>query len=163
MNITVLADASFCPDHKVGGYGFWIASARGKVGGGAPFRGRISTNICAEMMAVCNAVHKGAQLKLIQHGDILLVQTDCMAAIDAFTGIRNNLCEQEIEAKRYMISLIDRLKLRVHYKHVKGHTGRRESRFVSNEICDSIARTHMQEARNRAINNKEQKGEQPEL
>ena len=59
MKIIVLADASHCPQTKAGGYGFWIASARGKRGGGGQLKGKVDTSTLAEMMAIANAIHQG--------------------------------------------------------------------------------------------------------
>src|SRR3954466_14648311 len=96
MNVTIITDASYCPNTKVAGYGFWIASNRGKFGGGGQM---ITTEIvnatAAEMMAVANALHHAAMQEAVQQGDHILFQTDCMGAVDAFNRTRILINEQE--------------------------------------------------------------------
>lgn len=43
MRVTILADASHCPTTKAGGYGYWIASERGKKGAPAPLKTELLT------------------------------------------------------------------------------------------------------------------------
>ena len=95
MNVTILADASHCPDTKAGGYGFWIASARGKKGGSGVLNGAIASSTLAEMMAIANAIHQGIKFGLVQGHDTLLVQTDCESAIFAFTKKRKGSEEEK--------------------------------------------------------------------
>lgn len=147
MRVTIIADASFCPDHKVAGYGFWIASERGKQGGGGPMKSSVATNVTAEMMALCNALHEAVRLGLVRASDVVLLQTDCMAAIDAFTGQRMRLIEQESQAVQHLHGLRDKLFLEVQFRHVKGHTGNTEARFVTNKMCDRRAKAAMRRAR----------------
>jgi ribonuclease HI len=90
MRVTIIADASFCPNTNVAGYGYWIATERGKQGGGGEMKGRVEGNIAAEMQAVANALHIALRLTLVQQKDEVLIQTDCMAAIDAFEGKPRN-------------------------------------------------------------------------
>lgn len=149
MRVTIIADASFCPDTNVAGYGFWIASERGKQGGGGEMKCRVDGNIAAEMQAVVNALYIAHRLQLVQAADEVLIQTDCMAAIDAFEGKRRNLPAQEWEAVKVLRRLRSDHSLRVVFRHVKGHTGKKEARFVTNHLCDKRAKEAMRRARAR--------------
>lgn len=79
MNVTIFADASWCPEYKVGGYGFWIASARGKAGGGGALKEPVDTATIAEMMALCNALAIGVRKRLVMPADIVLMQTESVS------------------------------------------------------------------------------------
>lgn len=150
MNITIIADASFCPDEHVAGYGFWIASQRGKLGGGGKCidGGRVDSSTAAEMMAVCDSIHQAIEARLVQPQDSVLVQTDCMAAIQAFQGLRTNLPVQERNAVKYMQQLTKELALTFMFKHVKGHSGILDARSITNKLCDERAKKAMRIARN---------------
>lgn len=162
MRTTIITDASFCPDHKLGGWGYWIASDRrpeacpeGKRGGGGELR-KVGDNNAAEMMAVVNALHVALELGLVQAADDVLVQTDCQAAILAFTTGRSGMSdEQQAVVARWRAMIGGWAGLRVQFKHVKGHTNRAThggARFGANRACDARARSYMRAARDRASN-----------
>lgn len=151
MRATVLADASYCPRTGAAGYGYWIASDRGKRGGGAELRRATSSGV-AEMMAVVNALWMARETGLVQGGDYVLVQTDCQAAIGAFEGTR---CCHDVDEQAVLGSyheLVRKSGMRVYFRHVKGHTSRHrnpEARFGANRACDGRAGEHMRRARAR--------------
>mgnify|MGYP001764934985 CR=1 FL=1 len=152
MKITVLSDASYCPKYKVAGYGFWIACARGKLGGGGKIIEEVEDTNAAEMMAICNSIWHGVSEELILRGDELLVQTDSLAAIDRLRGQRVvTLTDQQNRIIAYYEKVVRRLDLKVVLRHVKGHTGNREARFVANRMCDKRAKDHMRAARSAKI------------
>lgn len=148
MKVTILADASHCPETKAGGYGYWIASARGKKGGSGALTGAIASSTLAEMMAIGNAIYHGVKSGLVQGHDILLVQTDCESAIFAFTKKRKG-SEHEKKVVEYVQKLMCLLSLTIEYKHVKGHTNSSEARFAANNACDRAARKAMRRARDK--------------
>lgn len=109
----------------------------------------VEGNIAAEMQAVANALYIATRSYLVQSEDEVLIQTDCMAAIDAFEGKRRNLPAQEWEAVRVLRRLCSAHDLRVVFRHVKGHTGKKGARFVTNHLCDKRAKEAMRRARAR--------------
>lgn len=147
MHITILADASHCPDTKAGGYGYWIASERGKKGGSGPFKGRIPNSTIAEMMAIANSLYDAVRHCLVQENDSILFQTDCEAAIYGFTGKRS-VTQDEAKVVNFIKKVTRRMNLTVSYKHVKGHTSNKQARFAANNACDRAARKAMRKARN---------------
>lgn len=147
MRVTIIADASHCPDTLAAGYGYWIASERGKFGGGGPMKGLVADSTTAEMQAVCNALYAAVRCQLVQPGDEVLIQTDCEAAIQAFQGSRDVRRKHEREVLRYFHSLRERSSIRVSFRHVKGHTKRKEARYVTNNLCDQRAKEGMRQAR----------------
>lgn len=152
MNVTILSDASYCPEYKVAGYGFWIACGRGKLGGGGQITEEVEDTNAAEMMAICNSICYGVDRRLIEPGDRLLVQTDSLAAIDRLQGKRVvTLTPQQERIIAYYQKVVRGLDLTVVFRHIKGHTGLPEARYVANRMCDKRARDHMRAARSAKI------------
>lgn len=147
MLVTIIADASFCPETNVGGYGYWVASHRGKEGGGQPLKGEVVDNVVAEMMALCNALYHAIQSKLVEAGDEVLFQSDCTPAIDALTGKRQSFKEQELKVVEQFQRAKTQLNLVFRFKHVRGHTRIDDARHATNRACDRRARKAMRQAR----------------
>lgn len=143
---TILADASFCPDTKAAGWGYWIASDRGKRGGGGVIKGMRSdyTSKHAEMMALVNALAVARKAGLVEDGDEILFQTDCVEAILCFrSGRPKHITDKMAELT---------INLNVTYKHVKGHTNRethKQARYGANRMCDYRAGLYMRQERAR--------------
>ena len=149
MLVTIIADASFCPETSVAGYGFWIACNRGKLQGSGEMKLMCRDNIAAEMQAVVNAVHRAVKKNLVLKHDEILIQTDCQAAIDRFKEHPNRLHQEYFDCWRRLERLKVDHNLRVQYRHVKGHTNNSEPRFKANNLCDRLARKAMREARDK--------------
>ena len=147
MWVTIIADASYCPETGKAGYGFWIACQRGKLGGDGVFHSNVENNIAAEMMAINNALHVGCKRGLVREGDCVLLQTDCQPAIDAFNFRRVNITQQEQSLSEWFKCFCIAKGLKVRLKHVKGHSTSNDARFVVNNICDRKARENMRKAR----------------
>lgn len=149
MLVTILTDASWCPDTGAAGYGYWIASNRGSRPGGNSMRP--AENPChAEMMAVANGLAVALKAELVCDGDDVLVQSD---STDAIAGLKGERLRYETftpamaEVREYVVKLIADHNLNVTYRHVKGHSNRREARFRANNHCDERAKSHMRRAR----------------
>ena len=149
MRVTLMVDASYCHDTNAAGYGFWVASNRGHRPGSGAMRVHVSNALEAEMMAICNALYRSFKFNYIQAGDTVLVQTDCLGAIDRFTG--NNRVKSEMERKALIVlnSIAKSNDLRVNFRHVKAHTRRKENRYRANNHCDTAAKKAMRKARER--------------
>ncbi len=141
---TIIVDASWCPETKAGGYGFWIASNRGKVGGGHALNGAIESSTLAEMQAVCNALFIAKNEGYVFPGDEVLVQTDCRAAIQGFEGYRTTE-GAEAEARNTYLKLNQ--SIYVELRHVKGHSRSLLNRFRAQSRCDYNAYQAMLVAR----------------
>jgi ribonuclease HI len=147
MWVTIIADASFCPDTGKAGYGFWIASQRGKMGGDGVLKGIVENNIAAEIMALLNALHAARKSELVLQNDSVLLQTDCQPAIDALRRQRQSITEQEMNLVAHYESFCEEHSLHIRLKHVKGHSDKEDARYVVNNICDRKARRNMRQAR----------------
>lgn len=149
MRVTIIADASFCPQTGAAGYGWWTACERGKQGGGGAIKDKVCSSSAAEMIALVNALDLSLRFNLVQGGDHILFQTDCMAAIDAYKGKRMELNKSERAAKKLFYDMKRQHDLTYSFRHVKGHTNRTEARFVTNNLCDMRAKAGMRLARQR--------------
>lgn len=147
MNITVIADASWCPDTKAAGYGFWIASARGKLPGSGAFKHLIVSSNIAEMKALINALYAGIKENLITTGDHILFQSDCMTAI-GYLQQSIPISQNNKYALDSFLDIINKYKLTFQVKHVKGHTKGGNARLNCNIACDRSAKKAMRSKRN---------------
>lgn len=147
MFVTIIADASYCPELKVAGYGFWAVSDRGRLKGGGAVSTSVETNITAEAFAMCNALHEALLGGIVKSGDSVLIQSDCIGAIQCLNAERTRLNNQERCALDYKENLELSFGLKITFKHVKGHTNRKEARFKSNNICDFHAKQGLALAR----------------
>jgi ribonuclease HI len=145
--VTVLADASYCPDTHVAGYGYWIASDRGKKPGEGIIS-RVQGSLDAEMQAICFAIEDGAELGLIKTNDTVLIQTDCQGAMTFFQKhLLSDVIPEAVEAYQRLHRVKLRYNLQFVFKHVKGHTSVRDQRSRANRHCDHRARAAMRSAR----------------
>lgn len=147
MQITIICDASWDPFTHAAGYGFWIASARGKLGGGGAFNNSVDDATIAELCAIGNSLAVGVKDGLIQTGDRVLVQSDCVAALNLLAGRRSPRAGQERNAADIIESRIQQYYLLMQYRHIKGHTLRDDRRSVANRLCDERAKTEMRKQR----------------
>ena len=86
MLVTIITDASFCPKSGAAGYGYWIASKREKHGGGGYFKQTLRNSTEAEAKAIINGVYHALQKESLMAGDQILVQSDCIPALDMLKG-----------------------------------------------------------------------------
>lgn len=151
MQVTILTDASWCPETRATGYGYWIASARGKRPGGNVMQPAQNSSH-AEMMAIANSLHVAVNAGLVEPGDEVLIQTD---SIDAIAGLKGERLKYETFTpemglvRQFVIQFIEKNRLTLEYRHVKGHSNRPESRFKANNHCDERAKGFMRKERKR--------------
>ena len=142
-----MVDGSVCPDTGAGGFGYWIASYRGKLGGGGGMQAAANNPTEVEMKAVCNSLVIAVNKRLIQPGDTVLVQTDSKNSIAAFEHRRIPGVEAESEA----VAFLDRYKiereLSIIFRYVKGHSTQAGARYAANNHCDERAKRAMRKIR----------------
>jgi hypothetical protein len=97
------------------------------------------------MAAIVNVIAVACKNDLLVDGDTLLIQTDCLSAIDGFQGTRIVVDPQEQRAASLFHEAT--AKMNVTLRHVKGHTYNRDARSLSNNHCDAEAKRHMRAAR----------------
>lgn len=148
MRVTLMTDASHCSENNVGGFGFWCASDRGKLAGGKPFQGNIKDSYEAEMKAVANALNISVRAGLIASGDKVLIQLDNTGVIQCITKKTKPRSDVK-HVLDYIFEYARDLLIEIECRHVKGHSKKTESRYVSNKHCDRIAKKNMRLARKR--------------
>lgn len=109
----------------------------------------VANNIIAEMQAVANSLHSALKRGLVCSGDEVLLQTDCIPAIDAFESKRKKLIADEHEVLSVVQNLQERFNLTLTFRHVRGHTAHQGARYVTNNLCDKRAKAAMRQARHR--------------
>lgn len=147
MRVTIISDASFCPNTKAAGYGGWVVCDRGNNANGGPLRGAPNSG-AAETMAICNVIWEGLKAKLIQPGDELIVQTDCATAIKVYEEARWTN-EMEGKAFKWLNDQLRMYNLHVEFRHVKGHSDVQDTRSRAQRYCDERARSAMQKERSK--------------
>lgn len=147
MLVTIIADASFCQDTHTAGYGFWVASERGKLQGGGPMKKPVLNSTLAEAKAVCIALDAAVRAGLVVEGDEVLLQTDCVPAIDLLQQVGGPRGLEAKEVQDFFLNLQARVGIRTRLKHVRGHTKKKDARSVCNAHCDRRAKAGLQQAR----------------
>ena len=149
-----MTDASYCPYTKCAGYGFWIASKRGKKGSSGSFKFDITTPAEAETLAICEALYHAIHVGLVQKLDTVLFQTDCIPAIEVYTGMRRKYRGREQDALEYLSLLASEYMLKIQFRHVKAHTTNQDQRSKCNAHCDTAAKNEMRRLREKKTNGK---------
>lgn len=147
MRVTVMSDASFCPNTKAAGYGGWVVCDRGNNANGGAIKGAPNSG-AAETMAICNVIWEGFNAKLIQPNDYLIVQTDCATAIKVYEEARWT-SEAEGSAFKWLNDQIRKFNLTIEFRHVKGHSNVQDTRSKAQRFCDERARSAMQKERSK--------------
>lgn len=151
MLITLITDASYCPNTGAAGYGYWVVCARGRHVGSGAMKNAVANNNSAEMMAIANALYQSYNHGLVLSGDHVLIQTDCQAAILGFEGKRKNITEEELGVAAYLVKLKSTIGITLGFRHVKGHTRGKTPRTWVNNNCDALAGKAMAQAREAII------------
>lgn len=149
-----MTDASHCPHTKCAGYGFWIASERGKKAGSGAFNFEVTTAPEAETLAICEALYHAIHVGLVQKLDTVLFQTDCIPAIEVYTGGRRRYKGREQDALEYLSLLASEYMLKIQFRHVKAHTTNQDQRSKCNAHCDTAAKNEMRRLREKKTNGK---------
>lgn len=147
MLVTLMTDASHCPETGAAGFGFWCVSNRGKLAGGAAFRDLLKDSYEAEFKGVANSLKASIDAGLIFNGDKVLIQLDCIGVIYCIVG-KSEPRDDVVVVLNYIQKIAKQYELKLMCRHVKGHTKRLEgNRFKANNHCDDRAKKAMREAR----------------
>lgn len=150
MLVTLITDASSCPDTLVAGYGYWCVSGHGKEGSGGILKGDIKDSYEAELKGAINALIKCYKKGLIRDHDTVLIQLDNKGVVGLLN--KDHLPRKDlIEAMKIFQEFTLKHHLRILSRHVKGHTNKSDNRYAANRHCDERARAFMLEARSKAI------------
>lgn len=146
MIVTIMTDASHCTQTKAAGFGFWIASNRGKLSGGKPMTTHCIGSHDSEFKAVANTLHIAIKSGLVCTGDRVIIQLDNVAVVNSINTGKTKVKNSQAALKFILDSAKDYC-LELKSRHVKGHTNLTESRYAANNHCDRIAKQQMRMAR----------------
>lgn len=140
--LTINTDASYHPEHKVGGYAFYIICDLFKIQKGGMFKVHPKNAMEAEMMCMANAVHIVLHQKELPEFDLVIINSDCLFAFQRIGKKSNSPIGKKIAL------LLRDLRKRTNFKkyelrHVKAHSGVQDKRSFVNEWCDKEAKKWM--------------------
>jgi len=154
-NVTVFADASFCPTSKAGGGAFWSRWGKTDNDKAEDSFQIVGANQSheAEVIAACQAIlrlaRNPAANKLLAKGPktrIVLV-IDCLTVKQVFEGADTPLCKTARELVDQVRALRQQMRFWLKINHVKAHSGQGSPRKWVNHWCDENARAQMQAMR----------------
>lgn len=124
------------------GYGFWCVSTRSTgISGSNPLKGYVKDSYQAEAKAVVCSLIQCIKKGSIKKGDNILIQLDNTGVISLFSNSKANIRADLVEVKTYLERLILEYNLTINYRHVKGHSSIKASRYTANNLCDISANT----------------------
>ncbi|MBS7790284.1 hypothetical protein KTR66_09770 [Roseococcus sp. SDR] len=146
--VTLFADASWCPETRLGAWAAWWKIDGPAFTHSGVFRAAVPDSTTAEACALANGLHLLAGRHDLPRGTRIIAQTDCLGAIRILNGEPLRRMPSQAVAARSLVEGITRLQqLRVQWRHVPGHQGGRTRRSWVNEWCDTTARALLRQAR----------------
>jgi len=143
MRATVITDASFCPETKAAGWACWIRID----GRETPIKhyGSLKVPVSAAHEAEMLAALNGLWLAYKYGATSALLQTDCLAVVNAISGAQNH---RKIRARWVeKLAACGLTQFPIRARHVKGHTRIQDARSYVNRWCDAHAKQSMREQR----------------
>jgi ribonuclease HI len=175
MLISLFADASFHNEHRIATWGCYCVKDGQRWTSGGIIQGTVVNSEDAEMMAIIKAVEAAIQRDTIEHNDRIIIQTDCRGAIQKLEGAKQmykNLSPHKVDQlwlqreQYYTVGIpmlywlyMHRRSITSELRWVKGHSSHhyqqptkdgkehpQRRRTYVNDVCDNIAKRHMNEA-----------------
>lgn len=141
-----MTDASVCGSTGIAGYGYWVVSLRGGNPGQGLLKGKIADSFEGELKAVVNALKDSLNKNHIQYGDHVVIQLDNSGVVNCIKGV-NKVRPKDIHVLDIFKQLLRINNITVDARHIKGHTSKKDSRYVANMMCDKRAKHEMRKAR----------------
>jgi ribonuclease HI len=165
--LTLFVDSSLCPKTFAGGWGAWAIRegwSKGMLFGGA-FGHDTSPRSSreAELCGIANAIAALGKLGHLTEVDRVMVQCDCLQALEMIAGrldhvtVTDHRDGHKISSRVVMtpralelaaLEVIERAGKTLLVRHVYGHRKGAKRQWV-NRQCDTLAKTHMRQARAR--------------
>lgn len=137
--VTINTDAGIHPSGK-GAYAFWIKMDERTVKRSGVLKEIPIDSGQAEMMCIINAIHIAKKHREFFTSDVVVINTDSLAAIHAFTNQPHNVKQKYKTLRWAYIELTRGLKQDITFKHVKGHSKGDSPREYINNWCDKEVR-----------------------
>lgn len=141
---TVITDASYDWNHRVGGWAAWIRydGDRGPLCRSGVIKGRPPNSTHAEVMAALNGIWLATTFS---GASSILLQTDCMAVLHLVDKTTRAPDLLKLWNEAFTLPALNGLTITA--RHVKGHGRVHDARTYVNDWCDKYAKQHMREAR----------------
>lgn len=151
MLVSLFSDASHCHETRVAAWAAWAKSERGQVSHAAPFLDRIKQTHQAELGSIVNGVFLVVSRGVALPGDEILVQNDCMRALQLLRGGPKTA---KATARDYhMLSMLKKFttdnELLIRCKHIRAHAGTGTPGYYVHDLVDKMARSNMRHERAR--------------
>ena len=145
--ITINTDASFSPQHKVGGYAFYIICDLFKIQKGGMFKKQPKTAMEAELMCMANALHTLSTQKELPSTKWIIINSDCLFSFQHIKRKSQNelgkFVAEKLKEVRHKMSLNNVIMPQFEFRHVKAHNGTNDARSFVNDWCDKEAKKWM--------------------
>jgi ribonuclease HI len=153
--VTINTDASFRSGSA--GYAFWIVCNAGKIQKAGEIKLKVAGINDAEMMCIANTIHtlKHSKFKEIEK---VIINTDSQISIDYLSGrsrpkhgstISNVVDETYFNMLEVCLKYgksIREVKHVFEFRHVKAHSGKKDSRSYVNDWCDKESKKYCRQA-----------------
>lgn len=154
-NLTVFADASFCPSTKAAGGAYWARWGKTDAdkASNAFQIADAQQSHDSEVIAACRAILQLAQQpaanKILAQGPKtrLVLVIDCLTVKQVLEGGDTPLCDAAKTLVNQVRALRQQMRFWLKVNHVKAHAGRGTPRKWVNAWCDDNARAQMQALR----------------
>lgn len=143
MICTLMTDASHCSDTGAAGFGFWVISNRGKLAGGKPLTGLVKDSYEAEAKGVANSLVIGFRSGIIQSGDKVVIQLDNLSVVNAINKKLRKVRNDIKIVVDFIFNFCLENNIDIDCRHVKGHSNKKQNRFLANKNCDKRAKEQM--------------------
>jgi len=155
MLVTINTDASY--REGCAGYAFWIVCDAGKIQKAGRIQGKTLGSVQSEMMCIANAIYtlKHSKFKGVNK---VIVNTDSLTSINYLVGESKFKSESPLgcaidEARFNMMEVcmkfgksIRDISTMFEFRHVKAHSGKKDSRSYVNEWCDKEAKKYCKQS-----------------
>ena len=139
MLVTITTDASFYPEHKEGGYAFWISTNLGRIRLAAAFKNKVICPHDAEFKCIINSLHRLHKENLTIK--TIYINTDSQTVIDTVDKKNTSLPSYAKENLKQFNLIIGKLNSpKIIMRHVKGHLHTKTPRHWVNSWCDKEAK-----------------------
>lgn len=141
--ITINTDASHHPDHKIGGYAYYIICNHFKIMKSGVFKVKPKNSTEAETMCIGNALAHLAKMDLPKT-TFLVINTDSKHSIGNIERCYNPLSEKVNGIWQKVINKTG--STRNEFRWVRAHSKVKDARSYANEWCDFNAKKQMRKA-----------------
>lgn len=158
MRVTIIADASFCPETGATGYAYSVTTScrensnvTKRLFNSGSLQDPVQDSTVAEIAAIAIAIYGAINEGLTSSGDLILVQSDCTAALRAIQAERDWRPGTETNVLTAIHAMCHSNNFTVECRHVRGHTSHEGKRYHLNRKCDIAAKAQMRSRRQEFI------------